>query len=188
MKNIKNSEQKKKKAFTLIEVLVVIAVIGLVLPALFSSVFSVLKQQVQLYYLTETKRQGDAALSTMENLIRPVVKISSDSLGATQKCLTPERYPSSGYSDGGGVNPIYFTDKNNNIFQFYKSGNILKYKLGATESNLNSSKVNVTSFQLACQRKTTYSPPTLYLIFTVQYINNPNTSLTYRTRVVLRND
>lgn len=183
----------KKKGFTLIEVIVVIAVIGFVLPALFSIIFSILKQQVQVYYLAETKREGDYVLSTLQTLMRPTVEISMDASGSIAKCAKVERYPVSGYDNGSA---FYFTDNTNTTSEFYLYTNngkgTIKYKQDVSSlspaADLTTDKVTVTSFQLACERLSTYSPPTLTLIFTLHYdTSTATTPLTYRTKIVLRN-
>jgi len=59
-----------KKSFTLIETIVVIAVIGLTLPVLFATILTLMRQQIKIYRLSQVKREGDYIINLMENTIR----------------------------------------------------------------------------------------------------------------------
>ena len=65
-----------RQGFTLIEMITVIGVMGLALPATFAILFSIFRQQTKILALKEVKRQGDQILSQLETVIR-----SADSLG-----------------------------------------------------------------------------------------------------------
>ena len=59
-----------KKAFTLIETIVVIAVIGITLPVIFTIILALMREQVKIYRMSQVKREGDYAINLMENTIR----------------------------------------------------------------------------------------------------------------------
>ncbi|PIY70331.1 hypothetical protein COY89_01780, partial [Candidatus Roizmanbacteria bacterium CG_4_10_14_0_8_um_filter_36_36] len=67
---IKRLLMKKWLAFTLIETVVVIGVIGLVLPVLFTILFVILQQQSKLNRLQQVKKNGDFVLSILEKTIK----------------------------------------------------------------------------------------------------------------------
>ena len=62
--------KKFNKGFTLIETIVVIAVIGLTLPVLFATILTLMRQQIKIYRLSQVKREGDYIINLMENTIR----------------------------------------------------------------------------------------------------------------------
>lgn len=192
---MKNIHLNTKKGFSLIEVIVVISVVAFVLPAIFGIVFSVLKQQIQVYKLTEVKRQGDSALTTIQNLVRPVEGVYSDDSPIAEVCVTGPYPPASGgYSNGENM---YFKNKNSsNYFRFYLNNRTLMYDLVGNATPLTNNKVEIVSFQIACQRSNSYTPSILVLKFDMCYKTNPPTNppcqtedaLTYSTRIVLRNN
>ena len=70
-----------KKGFTLIETIVVVAVIGLTLPVIFSIFFVLFQQQTKIYRLNTVKKEGDYVINLIENTIRDdaVTILSSNS-------------------------------------------------------------------------------------------------------------
>lgn len=189
---MKNSH---KKGFSLLEMIVVIAVIALVLPAVFAIVFSILKQQVSVYKLTEEKRQADNILNILKNNIRPAVGVYSDMIG-TEVC-TGGRYPGNTNTfSHGGTDPNYpmlFKDKLNHYFQFYinSSNNEFYYQIDNTANPVTNSKVTVSSFNIACEKDTSYSPSVLDINFSVSYgtttTDTDTIPIVYHTRIVIRN-
>jgi type II secretory pathway pseudopilin PulG len=196
MGRIKNNIQKSL-SFTLIEMLVVIGVIGLTLPAFFSIFFSLLRQQGKIYALSQVKREGDFALNTITNIIRNYgVSIHSSIPNDSNKINCPATETS--------ILNYYLLDKYNSYFRFCKSstGNncdggdnyIASYSSKLTPQNtipLTTNKVQVTNFNLACTQTSPFSPPIIKLIFTVTYktaSNRPEdtASLTYQTQIKMK--
>src|SRR3989338_8513187 len=92
----------KRSAFTLIEVMVTIAAVVIVLPAILSIFFVILQQQTKIYRLAEVKRQGDAIVNILESAIpNSSYKIYTGYPPAIEICNIPD---SSG-------NPSSFQDK-----------------------------------------------------------------------------
>lgn len=181
------------KGFTLIEVVVVIAVISATLPAFFSTIYTTFKQQTRVTVLNEVKKQGDYVLNVMETLVRNSAGATHDGVGAAlpgnQICnnLTSET-------------PVaYFSDKNDpgKWFRFFLSGETIASESsilnnGATgQANLTNSKVKITSLSVTCANNSFFSAPVVSLKFTIQY-NTTSTkaedqsSLNYQTKVKLR--
>ncbi|EKE14302.1 MAG: hypothetical protein ACD_12C00581G0001, partial [uncultured bacterium] len=59
-----------EKSFTLIETIVVVAVIGLTLPVLFAIIFILMREQVKINRLSQIKKEGDYIITLMENTIK----------------------------------------------------------------------------------------------------------------------
>ena len=60
----------KKNGFSLLELVLVLAILGIIVPAGFSIFMSSIRAQLKVSLLQEVKRNGDTALSVMENLIK----------------------------------------------------------------------------------------------------------------------
>ncbi len=186
-----------KKGFTLIEIIVVISVIGLTLPAVFAIIFSILQQQTKIYRLSEVKRQGDYVLSNLENTIRnSAVKIYSDQAlsSANEKCANSgTSYPSPG--NGAG---FYFKNQFSQWFQFYIPAT--EYQIASQSQVLNKSylttnKVRIENLSISCSRSGRYSPPIVAITFNICYNNNNSctsarheevANMTYQTQIKLR--
>lgn len=182
----------KKSGFTFIELIVVVAVIGIALPALFTIVFGVMRAQLKVLRLSEVKRQGDFALSTMStNIKNYAISVHSAVTPApvNQICITP------------GISPtpaVYFRDKYNNSYWFgysLQNGRIASASANPaipTPGYITSSKVTVTDLSIKCVRSGGYALPNISIGFTVSYAGtNTRTeetaTLYYQTSVKLRN-
>jgi len=184
--------------FTLIETIVVIAVIGLTLPVLFSVIFTLMRQQVKIYRLSQIKREGDYVINLMENTIRNrAVTIYKSAVldDVNIVCKT---------AGSSWPNP-YFFDEDKRWFVYSASGNSV-VSTSANLSpppinliiNLTSSKIIVSGFSISCSRNSVYSPASISLSFDVCYDTGlPNCATTrpeeftptlhYQTRIKLRN-
>jgi len=188
---LKINSIRQKKCFTLIEMIVVIATIGLVLPALFSIIFSILQQQVKIQRLSIVKREGDYVLNVMENTIR--------NYGESIHSATPPTESNKICQSSSLENASYFKDKFGNWFRFYlnttnsisSESSVLNNGLPGSVS-LNSSQTKITNFSIQCYRTSLYSPPVVNISFTIEYnttslrVEEKVTPLTYQTKVKLR--
>jgi type II secretory pathway pseudopilin PulG len=192
---LKNNYTWQKKSFTLIEMIVVIATIGLVLPALFAIIFSILQQQVKIQRLSIVKREGDYILNIMENAIKNyATKIYSDSSlsNDNEKC----KDENSSYSNDG--QNFYFKDKLGNWFRFYlDTANSISSESSVLNNgspgsvSLNSSQTKITNFSIQCYRTALYSPPVINISFTISYYTSSSrveetASFNYQTKVKLK--
>ena len=57
------------RGYTLLEVVIVISIFALIVPAMFSMYFASLRAQKKVFVLRDTKRNGDNALTVIESLI-----------------------------------------------------------------------------------------------------------------------
>lgn len=175
----------KRKGFTLVEVIVVIAAIGIVLPALFAILFSLLKQQIKIYQLSEVKRQGDYAFSIMESTVRLNALSIYEATNTTPVC-----------ANAGDTNiPAgFFHDDKDNWFRYaISSGRIASQSsvAGATV-DLTTNAVTISNLVIQCSRTARYSAPIISLQFTVTAgtaasPTEKRATMTYRTRIQLRN-
>jgi len=182
---LKINSMRRKKSFTLIEMIVVIATIGLVLPTLFAIIFSILQQQLKIQRLSIVKKEGDYVLNVMENVIRNyAVKIYSEHNFINERCATEN----STY----GPN-FFFRDKYDRWFNFYQSYNNISSNSANLSSpvNLNSSQTRITNFSIQCYKTALYSPPVINISFTISYYTSSSraeetASFNYQTKVKLK--
>lgn len=179
-----------RKAFTLIETIVVVAVIGLTLPVLFAIIFTLIRQQVKIYRLSQIKREGDYVINLMENTIRnKAVTIYSTSV------LPPDDANIVCNTVGGSQSNPYFLDENKLFFNYELSGNKIVFN-SAIPVDLTSSKIKVSLFSISCSSGSAYSPPSVSLNFDIEYCNDvacsqsprpeERASMHYQTRIKLR--
>ena len=185
-----------KKGFTLIETIVVIAVIGITLPILFAIILTLMRQQLKINRLSEIKREGDYISSALENTIRDRVFSIHSGLPVNDSTKICE----GALSFSNPSTSLYFLDKNRNWFGYQFSGNTLASEsadLVNTSISLNSSKIFVSNFSISCSRNTVYSAQSIQFSFDVCYDTGlPNcattrpeeiASLHYQLRIKLRN-
>lgn len=164
---------KNKNSFTFIETLVVISVLGLIFPILFSTFFVILRQQLKINRLTEVKRQGDSIVRILEETIKNnAYKIYDDSGEICEAGNSNPIFPHSG-------TPSYFKDKYNSEFSivhdfpnlFITYPDQLSYVPVFTfpRGELNSLKVIISDFTISCQRNAQYSSPLVNINFNICY-------------------
>lgn len=184
--------KKIKKAFTLIETIVVIAVIGLTLPVLFATILILMRQQVKIYRLSQAKREGDYLINIMENTIRNRAVTIYKSAVINDSNIVCQDAPNS-YSSP--TSDLYFLDEAKQFFGYKLNGATVASD-SANPVNLTSSKIIVSNFSISCLRNTIYSPPSVLLGFDICYNTGSGlctstrpeevTSIHYQTRIKLR--
>ena len=173
-----------KRSFTLIETIVVVAVISLTLPVIFAIIFTLMRQQIKIYHLSLVKREGDYVINLMENTIRNRTVTLHSAVPADDTNIVCKD-ASSSYP-----NP-YFFDKDNQFFSYALNGIAIASASANPDADLTSNKTVVSGFSIDCSRNTVYSPPSVSISFTIQY-NTTSTrpeeiaSLHYQMRIKLR--
>src|SRR3989338_10391507 len=159
-----NNQQStiNNRSFTFIETLVVISVLGLVFPIMFSILFVILQQQLRIFRLTEVKRQGDYIVSFLENTIKDnAYTIYNDDQTEICEASDVALFPHIGDVSS-------FKDKYNSSFSLnYDSANLEVFTdsifpaptFSFPSGQLNSSKVIISSFLLTCNRASIFSAP-----------------------------
>lgn len=192
---IRNSKfEIQNKSFTLIEMIVVVAVIGLALPAMFSIIFTIISAQVKVYQMQQVKKEGDLIMRTIETKIKTDSRgIFSDATLLTQKCHTSA---SPSYSSSTGA--FYFKNAQGHRFNYYldtSTGQIAFYDQDAATQTINLSSAKVYfapgSFVLSCSFINSYTPPTVNVNFTICYRKaggcDANSLLPYNNLIKLKN-
>lgn len=187
----------KNRGFTFIEMLVVVGIIGLLIPVVFSIIVVILRQQLKVVRLSQIKRDGDYALNVLENTVRNhATKIFPDygSLLTDELCNDAgETYPLTPPNS-----QLYFDDSLNQRFGFYltagnqiASDSAILNGVARGSVELVSNKVEITSFNISCQKGGTYSPPIITVSFDIRYKTTSTrpeetASLRYQTKIKLR--
>ncbi len=181
---------KHKKGFTIIEMLIVIGIIGIALPTVFTIMFILFRQQAKVLALKEVTRQGDLILNTMQTTIKNnAVSVHSaypTNVG-NETCIIPSASPTV-------INPTVFRDINDNSFFFAFNASSISSRSSvlATPLQLNNNKVVISNFVTSCNRTSQYSQPLITIGFDVAY----NTSSTrtedraflhYQTKIKMKN-
>ncbi|MBI3620194.1 hypothetical protein HY214_03580 [Candidatus Roizmanbacteria bacterium] len=171
-----NKQRNGKHAFTFIEMIVVVGVLLVALPALFSIFFAVVSEQVKVIRLSQVKREGDFALGVMSSVIKgsALAIYSATTAQCTANNFTGPQCSVAGtsYSDSGGA--FCFKEKwpAGSGFNFSQTTNSISSAsavFAATPVNLVSDKMYVTNFTLKCTRTATYSPPIVTVSFDICY-------------------
>ncbi len=173
-----------KKGFTFIEIVVVIAVISLALPALFTIIFTILQQQTKIMHLIEVKREGDYAMNVIENLIRNYgvsIQAADNSPVCADQTLSDTSFD-------------HFVDNlNKNTFSFSVDGSnrIASSSSIMTTVYLTNTNVSVSGWSMTCTRSNKYSPPLIKMQFNIQYATTSTrpedtASLNYQTAVQMK--
>ncbi|NMB83755.1 hypothetical protein GYA28_00520 [Candidatus Roizmanbacteria bacterium] len=184
-----------KRSFTLIESLVVVGVIGLVLPAIFSITFIIIQQQTKIIRLQEVKKQGDFVINTVENLIRN----NAVSIHSTYP-FTDDNEICDNPAVGAAEEAAYFKDKFGQRFRFFVPAGTTKVASESADGSsidLTNSDIRVepATFKIRCYKPSAYSSSIVEISFNICYaVGSSCTSsrpeetatLDYQTKVVLK--
>jgi prepilin-type N-terminal cleavage/methylation domain-containing protein len=180
----------RKNGFTLLEVMIVLSIFALLVPAMFTMYFASLRAQRKVIVLRDAKRNGDNALTVMESLIKQnAISIHNATPPTTANEVCTVSTPTA-----SGI-PLYFKDKDGTWFSFGLTSNKIASASGtsggSTSVNLTNSRVLVTDFDLRCIYISEISPPLVSISFDVLQsgpTGRPEdvASLTYQTKVKLR--
>ncbi len=181
------------RGFTLIEVIVVISTLAFTLPIVTIILFIIIRQQIAVTRMAESKRQGDQATALIQNVLTQEV----DRMYGNGGVVVCE-------NDTGVIQDIlFFMDKNGDDIQFGVSNGVLNITrvtsgVESTEPLTNSQKVIVENsltypFTVQCIRNRTYTDPIVGISFSVIPFGNFRTEelttmrLHYSTKVIIRN-
>lgn len=171
------------KGFTLVEVIVVIAVVGLLLPVLFGIIFSLLRLQYEVSQLQRLKEVGDYATNQMAYVVRQNAKsIDIDDDCYNQLFLS-------------GINDyLFFKDSTGQCLGFYIENNVLKQAdyLSGSANTVDLISSSDSDFSIVVEDTSQFSANNdlakVKLVLTtdsqVSYVNDE--TLTYRFYLYLR--
>lgn len=178
---------KSKQAFTFIETVVVLGVLAIALPTLFSILFLILQQQAKIIKTQDVKRQGD----TIYNAINSRIRSDAAGIFTAQNGVGVCTSASPSYTNVNGTN-FYLQTLDGNWFSFERSGTNMFYHeaIGLQPQNitqLNTSSVTLTNFTISCARSSQFSSPLVSFSFNIANKSDPKINFTYKTKVKLRN-
>ena len=186
--------KKRLVGFTLIEMIVVIAVIAITLPSIYVIIFGIVRQQTKIYRISKVKKEGDYILNIISNIIKNNAVSIHSTFPATDLNEVCKNVPSSETATS-----LYFQDSTNNWFGFSLTSNTISSassKLGSPIA-LNSNKILFNNFSIGCEKTASFSKANIFLIFNICYDTGSGlctstrpeetASLHYQTRVKMRN-
>ncbi len=181
-----------KKGFTLIETIVVIAVIGMTLPVLFAIILTLTRQQVKIYRLSQIKREGDYLLNVLGNSIRDNATSIHSGIPDESNIVCEDI----GTSDSS-ASRLYFLDKNKRWFGYLSNSTWVASESASQTYYLTSDKTLISYFTIYCSRGAKYAAPSILFSFDICYDTGAGsctstrpeevTSLHYQSRIKLRN-
>jgi prepilin-type N-terminal cleavage/methylation domain-containing protein len=187
---------RKIEGFTLIETIVVVAVIGITLPVLIVIILSLMRMQLKINRLSQVKREGDYVISLLQSSIKDRAVSIHSGLPVNDSTEICKDAPSFSDSDSS----LYFLDKSNKWFGYIIGSNSIASDSSSFISpiNLTSEKILIEDFSFTCSKNEAYSPPFVTLSFNICYdvdgLGSCNStrpeedaSLHYQSRIKLRN-
>jgi type II secretory pathway pseudopilin PulG len=177
-----------RKSFTLIELFVAVGIVALVLPAVFSIFFTIIKQQLVLISYQEMKHQGDSVQRNIKNVLQNRVAEVTDSSYVTADMCPLLTTPTPAYTE------LYMRDREQNRISMYKIlidsiPTIASFSADANKTYyLTSPDVLVTDLGFSCYRVNEFTAPIVSTTFTVSKSTVfKDVSLPYSFSVRLRN-
>lgn len=180
--------------FTLVEVIVVIAIVGMMLPIIFSIITTVARQQSKIYRISEAKQQGDFALAYIKNYIRNtgdrIYLLRNDETNefAVEVCNTIETPGNTHLSQSGKDFYIKKNNTPNQYFRFYNeraridldgaSGSREReisqifFDDNGSAQQLTTNNVKIENFSLQCIRRTESGEPYVVISFLIYFTGN----------------
>lgn len=195
-----------KKSFTFIEMVVVISVMLFIVPALFSVIFMILREQARVIKLAIVKREGDYLLNSIANTIRN----EATSVHSFKPPNEGNVICNSVYNYSTTSAALYFKDKRGNWFGYTQEvSNLSSLSSSFTTFptstpsptpvtyTLNSLNTKVRNFTIGCKTNYAYGFPLVNISFDIcfktalGYCDTPkpeeNVNLHYETKIKLRN-
>ena len=181
----------KQSGFTLVEVLMVLGVIAIVVPSIMSISYVILSEQLRIYRLTETKRQGDYIMNVMkEKITRDADTLFDNNPGSNVCDDAGESFTSPAGTE------FDFIDAGGNTFSFREVAHNMVITdltvLPTITSNLNDTRISITGLTIECSRKTRLTLPLVGFAFDATFVDATPTAregtitLHYQTKVKLR--
>lgn len=169
---------KNTSGFTLVELLAVVAVLGVVGSILFSVLFTTLRGSNRSDSLGLVSRNGNTALSQISKMIQ-----FAKSLEVPTTCYINDTETSV------ATDSVKIRNFDNNITEFSCVNNTISSN---SASLLDTTQVRTTSCSFTCTQGTAYDTPTITISFTVAKVGENllfenSATLPFETTVSLRN-
>lgn len=196
----------RKSAFTLVEVIIVLSIISLTFPLLFSTLFVVSRQQVSTNRLTDVKQQGDAVMNYLTTQMRNNaiqiqtyngvnwVSACENASTAAEKITnstTPPLYGSISFLDGETQTNSVFTISKGQLCRQTRPDDSASIKLDTCEEPLTNRSVVVSNLVIQCINVDTTTSPFVEISFVLtgakgQAAGVEPTTMNFSTKVQLR--
>lgn len=180
-----------RNGFSIIEFVVVLAVILVLLPTVFALYFASVSSQHKAKVLVNVKQNGDNALSTIEYLLQNrAVFIYDDMASTTKRCVAQGSTHTFGPE-------IAFVDKAGQKFEFSldtidASSQKIASSTAQGSVHLTGNSVTIENLTFSCSRPSEHNPPIVTIEYSVrqknQVVRHEDTAtLQYSTKIKLRN-
>lgn len=169
---------RRRKGFTLLEVIVVIGILAFTLPIVTIVLFIIVRQQLTVSRMTEVKRQGDQAIAVIQNVLtREVVSMYDSSV--------PTPSPVCAATTASPVDITSFKDGAGNLIRFtVDTGTLHVVRNGASEDITNPAKATVEgTISMQCVKSAAYTHPLVKISFSIVPAGNIARSETDATRM-----
>ncbi len=191
---------KKQSGFTIVEMIIVIAVTGLIIPAFFSIVFVIIQQQAKIIALQEVKRQGDFILNTLENTIRgsAITIYDDNNLPVVDSALVEAKQVcdvihNASFDQAPPLDLLTFKDRFGHGFRFVIDGNKVASQsaISGATADLSTDKVIISAVGadpfISCNISNQFSPPVVTVSYQVTYaVASIPTRMTYQAKIKLK--
>lgn len=179
--------QKKTNqfGFTLVEIVIVLAIIGVLLPIVFSILFTITRQQTKIYRLSEAKQQGDYVLAFIKSKVRDYGnKVYKDDVEEFETCNDSVAPDNTHTSQNGLDFYIKKKDTQKGYVQFYTENfpigdptdtsnpQRLWFSDSGDKQILTTDTVRISNFEISCYRRTVTQLPFVFVSFTIYYKTN----------------
>lgn len=183
----------EKKGFTFIETLVVVLTLALIVPTIFTIVFTILRGQTKTIRLSQSKREGDYALNLITNTIRNRAISIYSGIPPSDSNIVCD---SVGLTYNGSS--LYFQDEAGKSFGYLLNADNTIATSSSTYAltSLTSTNTYVENFGIGCENKSSYGNPLITISFDICFktaSGNCSTSrpeesstLQYSTKIRLR--
>lgn len=168
------------RSFTLIELIVAVAVVALVLPSIFNIFFVMIRQQIVLSAYQDMEKQGNSIARNIKYVLQNRAAQIMDNTYTIDICPlittpTPTLFPR-----------LYIKDKDENTISIYQSSNSVASESGKLYF-LNTSTASISGLVFTCFKVNDFTPPYVSISYIVsKSALFKNVSLPYNFSVKLR--
>ncbi|MCX7996888.1 MAG: hypothetical protein N2691_04015 [Patescibacteria group bacterium] len=185
----------RRCGFTFIETIMILGIMSIMLPMIFSILMTVAQQQNKIYRLTEAKTEGDFAMAFMKQRLKNEAEmIFKDETLQLPVCADTD-VENIEYTAQKGRH-MYFTKRNTagSYIQFMTEefGNLTSdnpyeqiiFNDNGQKTALTSENVVISNFEITCFSRTTATPPTIMISFIVYYKTDLSTASAEDTAIL----
>lgn len=175
--------------------LIVLTVVAILIPTVFSIVFVIMRQQVRIYRVVEARRQGDSVLTFMKDRIVRSKQMTSYNGTSTFTPLCATVGPV--FASNTGATNVAFLDNDDNRYRLYLASDNLMFATvnpngtNGTATPVNNNLVTISNLIIRCARKADTGAPLISITYTVTFKDTTAVAdnippLEYHTKIKLR--